>query len=253
MGRNRPKMISLLLIRVSAILLFVLFLLHAGFRQALLSALFPAAQEVLYPRASLPVLFGEHLMLVGASGSLALIAGVLLGISVTRPRGREFLQPVQDLTALAQTFPPVAVLSLAVPAIGFGFPPAFLALFLYSILPVLSNTVSGLREVPDEIKEASRGMGMTPLQILLKIELPLALPVIIAGARTSLILNIGTATTGAVIGAGGLGVPIVSGLVRDNTAFVMEGAVAAAGTALLVDYLFEGLLRNTKNYLREKS
>jgi osmoprotectant transport system permease protein len=172
---------------------------------------------------------------------------------VTRSRGREFLQPVQDLTALAQTFPPVAVLSLAVPAIGFGFPPAFLALFLYSILPVLSNTVSGLREVPATVKEASIGMGMTPAQVLWRIELPLALPVILAGARTSLIINIGTATTGAVIGAGGLGVPIVSGLVRDNTAFVMEGAVAAAGTALLLDHLFEKILERTQNFLAEES
>jgi osmoprotectant transport system permease protein len=250
--RDRPKKILILLLRFAAVCAFLLFLLHPSFREILLRMMFPGSAEVLYPRAALPSLFGEHLLLVAASGSLALLTGVLLGIAVTRPRGREFLQPVQDLTALAQTFPPVAVLSLAVPAIGFGFPPAFLALFLYSILPVLSNTVSGLREVPEMIKEASVGMGMTPLQVLVKIELPLALPVILAGARTSLILNIGTATTGAVIGAGGLGVPIVSGLVRDNTAFVVEGAVAAAGTALLVDYLFEGFLRNTKNYLAEQ-
>jgi osmoprotectant transport system permease protein len=88
--------------------------------------------------------------------------------------------------------------------------------------------------------------------VLLKIELPLALPVILAGARTSLILNIGTATTGAVIGAGGLGVPIVSGLVRNNTAFVVEGAVAAAGTALLVDHLFDRFLRGRENHLQSE-
>jgi osmoprotectant transport system permease protein len=240
------------ILRLAGTLFFLLFLFSASFREALLRRLFPATQEVLYPRASLPVLFGEHLLLVAASGSLALIVGLLLGIAVTRPRGREFLQPVQDLTALAQTFPPVAVLSLAVPAIGFGFPPAFLALFLYSILPVLSNTVSGLRQVPETVKEASVGVGMTPLQVLLKIELPLALPVILAGARTSLILNIGTATTGAVIGAGGLGVPIVSGLVRNNTAFVVEGAVAAAGTALLVDHLFDRFLRGRENHLQSE-
>ncbi len=237
------------LLRLGAAGLFFLFLLLPSFRGSLLATLFPNTDEILYPRASLPTLFVEHLGLVAASASLAILVGLLLGIAVTRPRGREFLQPIQDLTALAQTFPPVAVLSLAVPIIGFGFPPAFLALFLYSILPVLGNTVSGLREVPEKVKEASVGMGMTPLQVLLKIELPLALPVIIAGARTSLILNIGTATTGAVIGAGGLGVPIVSGLVRDNTSFVMEGAVAAAGTALLVDHFFELILKRTQNHL----
>ena len=238
-----------LMLRLTAAGLFFLFLLSPSFRASLLRALFPNTEEILYPRAALPSLFLEHLGLVAASASLAILVGLLLGIAVTRPRGREFLQPIQDLTALAQTFPPVAVLSLAVPAIGFGFPPAFLALFLYSILPVLGNTVSGLREVPEKVKEASVGMGMTPLQVLLKIELPLALPVILAGARTSLILNIGTATTGAVIGAGGLGVPIVSGLVRDNTSFVLEGAVAAAGTALLVDHFFELLLTRTHNHL----
>ncbi|MFO7730031.1 MAG: ABC transporter permease [Spirochaetia bacterium] len=221
------------------VLVYLLYVALPTLQYSVLSPLFPHLQEILYPRASLLRLFGEHLLLVLLSGMSAFVTGIFLGIGVTRPWGREFLQPVQDLTALLQTFPPVAVLTLAVPAVGFGFTPAYLALFIYSILPIVRNTITGLLSVPQPLKEAARGMGMTPLQVLIKAELPQAFPAILTGTRISIIINIGTATIGGVIGAGGLGVAIVAGLVRDNTAFVLQGAIAAAGLAFLADYLFE--------------
>ncbi|MFO8063647.1 MAG: ABC transporter permease, partial [Spirochaetia bacterium] len=131
--------------------------------------------------------------------------------------------------------------ALAVPALGFGFKPTVAALFIYSILPVLNNTISGMEGIPRHLTDASRGIGMTRLQILFLSEFPLAARVIAAGVRTSVIINVGTATVGAVIGAGGLGVVIIGGLVRDNVAFVFSGAMTAALLALIIDWLFSRL------------
>lgn len=244
MGRIRwealvSKIMKKRLIPALLVILYLLFIVSSELQQSLLSSLFPSIQEHIYPRASLLRLLSEHLMLVFLSGFCAFITGLVLGIFVTRPYGREFLTPVQDLSALIQTFPPVAVLTLAVPAVGFGFFPAFIALYLYSILPIVRNTITGLLSVSSTMKEAATAMGMTPFQVLVKVELPQAFPAILAGTRISLIINIGTSTIGGVIGAGGLGVVIVAGLVRDNVAFVLQGAVAAAGLALLADTLFE--------------
>jgi osmoprotectant transport system permease protein len=192
-----------------------------------LGALFPSERELLYPRAGLPALFGEHLLLVIVSSGAAALVGTVLGISVTRPSGRDFLPVASDLSSFAQTIPPVAVLALAVPFIGFGLKPALLALFLYSVLPVLRNTIAGLESVPAHVLEAAEGMGMTRGQALRRVELPLAFRVIMAGIRTSV----------AFAGAGGFGSPIVAGLVRENPAFVLEGAVSAALLAFFLDQL----------------
>jgi len=214
------------------------FVFHEPTRYVVLRTLFPDQAELIYLRVSLPELLRQHLVLVVVSSLLATAVGLTLGVFVTRKVGREFLPLAQDLSSLAQTFPPVAVLALAVPILGFGFQPTVAALFAYSILPIMNNTVSGLRSVDDAVIEASIGQGMTPRQLLFMTELPLAARVIVAGIRTSIIINIGTATIGATIGAGGLGVVIVAGLVRNNVAFVLTGALAAAGVALLTDALF---------------
>jgi osmoprotectant transport system permease protein len=202
---------------------------------------FPDAPEVIYDRASLLSLIGEHLVLVTVSTFGATILGLLIGIGVTRRAGRAFLPLAQDASSLAQTFPPVAVLALAVPILGFGFTPTVAALFIYSILPVVKNTIAGLEAVPGNLLEASTGMGMRPVERLLRTELPLAARVILAGVRTSVVLNVGTATIGATIGAGGLGRIIIAGLVRDNPAWILTGALAAAVLALLADWLFARL------------
>lgn len=203
-----------------------------------LGVLFPSYTDLLYPRATTLQMAGEHLLLVFLSAILSVAAGLLGGIAVTRSAGRDFLPLMEDLSSLMQTFPPVAVLALAVPLVGFGFKPALIALFLYSILPVLNNTVTGLDEVSEDILDAARGTGMSPFQVLTSVELPLAFPVIMSGIRTSVTINVGTATLGSVVGAGGLGAPIVSGLVRNNNAFVFQGAFATAVLALTIDRFF---------------
>lgn len=235
------------------ILLYLIFLTMPIFQESILAFLLPWLQEHVYPRASLLLLFGEHLVLVLLSSAGAFATGLLIGTAVTRPWGRDFLQPVQDLSALIQTFPPVAVLTLAVPAVGFGFVPAFIALYLYSIMPIVRNTITGLLSVSPSLKNAASGMGMTPLQILMKVELPIAFPTILAGTRIAVVVNIGTSTIGGVIGAGGLGVVIVAGLVRDNVSFVLQGAIAAAGLAFLADYLFELWSGNLAVHLSRRS
>lgn len=216
---------------------FVFLVMDMGLWKAALHFLFPATDQILYPGAPLSVLVAEHVELVAISSFLALAIGIPLGVFVTRESGRDFRNVTNDLTSLGQTVPPVAVLVLAVPLLGFGFKPTVFALFLYSVLPIVRNTVAGLEAVPSDIVEAARGMGMTPPQILFRVELPLAVRVIMAGIRISVVINIGTATVGAVIGAGGLGAPIIAGLVNENPSFVLEGAAAAGFLALLFDQI----------------
>jgi len=216
---------------------FLVVIANMGWWQAALHYLFPDAATVLHPRADLAVLVWEHIQLVGISSGITIIIGIPLGIWVTRPSGRDFLPLVTDIVSFGQTFPPVAVLALAVPVLGFGLVPTVVALFLYGLLPVVRNTIAGLRAVPLYLLDAAYGMGMGRFQALYRVEIPLAAPVIIAGVRISVIINIGTAMIGAVIGAGGLGSPIVAGLVRDNLAFIIEGALPAAMLALLADQL----------------
>ncbi|HEB32535.1 MAG TPA: ABC transporter permease [Spirochaetes bacterium] len=236
-GLNRKKVFFNAVYLFFLIAFFFLIISRMDFWETFLKLIFPGEPVVIYPRANLLELLKEHVLLVLSSSGAAVIIGVLFGIFVTRPAGKEYLNIVNDISSLAQTIPPVAVLALAIPFIGFGFKPTVLALFLYSILPVIRNTISGLDSVPRELLGAAYGMGMTRLQILLKIEIPLSLKVIMAGIRTSVVINVGTATVGAVAGAGGLGTPIISGLVRENPAFVLEGAISAALLAFVLDQI----------------
>ncbi|MFC1873073.1 ABC transporter permease [Chloroflexota bacterium] len=209
--------------------------------ETVLRFLFPGESRVLHPRADLLVLVGEHLALVSISSFITVLVGIPVGIWVTRQNGREFLPIVTDLTSFGQTFPPVAVLALAVPILGFGLVPTVVALFLYGLLPVVRNTITGLKAVPQSVIDAAYGMGMSRAQTLFKVEIPMAARVILAGVRISVIINFGTAMVGAVIGAGGLGSPIIAGLVQDNLAFILEGAVPAAMLALLADQLLANI------------
>ena len=215
--------------------LFFVIIANMGWWESVLRALFPDESQVLHPRGDLLTLVLQHIELVAISSSLTILVAVPLGIWVTRPSGRPFLSIVTTVTNFGQTFPPVAVLALAVPIMGFGLVPTVVALFLYGLLPVVRNTVAGLGAVSPALTDAAHGLGMSRWQTLLKVELPLSARVIIAGIRISVIINIGTAMIGAVIGAGGLGSPIVAGLVQNNTAFILEGAVPAAMLAILAD------------------
>jgi osmoprotectant transport system permease protein len=208
-----------------------------------LGLLFHSEASLLYPRATLAELVGEHARLVGISSGLAVLVGIPLGVWVTRPAGQDFRLAVDDLGSLAQSFPPVAVLALAVPVLGFGAPPTLVALTLFSILPIVRNTVRGLEGVPEGIREAARGLGMSPSQVLWRVELPLSLSVILAGVRIAVVVDIGTATIGAVAGAGGLGRPIMAGLTNERPAYVVEGAVVAALLAYAVDLVLSSVER----------
>jgi len=208
---------------------------YEPFWRTLLEYFFPDQGQVLHPQASLLVFVWQHLQLIALSSLLSITLGVSLGVWVTRESGRSFLFLANDFTSFGQTFPPVAVLALAVPALGFGFWPTVVALFLYGLLPIARNTIAGINSVPPATLDAACGMGMGSLRILGLIELPLAARFIIAGIRVSVVINIGTAMIGAIIGAGGLGIPIVAGLVQNNLAFVLEGAIPAALMAILAD------------------
>jgi osmoprotectant transport system permease protein len=195
------------------------------------------AETVLYLRSSFAKLALQHFTLVASSGVLAITAGLGLGIFVTRSFGRQFLPVVNTIASLGQTIPPVAVLALSVPAVGFGAKPTIIALFCYGVFPIVRNTITGIESVPQDVKDAAKGLGMSKTDILKKIELPLSMGVIMAGVRTSVIINIGTATIGATIGAGGFGAPIISGLINNNFFYVLEGGVCVGLMAVMTDML----------------
>nr|WP_273543324.1 ABC transporter permease [Halomonas profundi] len=209
----------------------------------------PDARQVIYSRAEFYVLLGRHLFVVGIAALVTISVGVSAGIAVTRKRGSDFLPLVGQVASLGQTFPPVAVLALAVPVLGFGTLPIIVALMLYGLLPIVRNTLTGLQEVDAELITAAHAMGMTPLQILRHVELPLAAPVILAGIRTSVTINIATAALGATVGASNLGDPIISGIVNGNMAYIVQGALTIALLALSVDSLFEVLQRQLRSRL----
>lgn len=197
--------------------------------------LFPSLPVVLFSSATLAELVIQHLQIVLTSSAFTIALGIPLGIWVTRESGRDFRELVSATADLAQTFPPIAVLALVLPALGFGPAPAIVALSLYGLFPVVSGTVAGIDAVPRAVLEAARGMGMGRWEILRRVELPLAARVIMGGVRTSVIINIGTATVAAAAGAGGLGSPIISGINTQNGALLLEGAAAAAMLAVLAD------------------
>lgn len=225
------------------IALFIALLIVLPYSAPLFSTLFPALPRPLYQQQSFWSLTLAHLSLVGISSLVATAIGVGAGVLVTRPAGREFRPLVETIAAMGQTFPPVAVLAVAVPVMGFGREPAIIALILYGILPVLQGTLAGLGAVPASVLEVAKGMGMNPWQRLRKVELPLAAPVMLAGIRTSAIVNIGTATIASTVGANTLGTPIIIGLSGFNTAYVIQGALLVALAAIVIDRAFERLMR----------
>jgi len=205
--------------------------------------MFPAQERPVYLQETFTELLWQHCKLVGLSSLCAIAAGSLMGIWVTRAMGRQFRPMVDSLAAMGQTFPPVAVLAVAVPLVGFGELPALLALALYGVLPVLQGTVAGLQAVPQPMRQVACGMGMSPLQAFWHLEVPLALPVWLAGVRTSVIINIGTAAIASTVGAKTLGSPIIVGLSGFNTAYVLQGALLVGLLAIVTDMAFERLAR----------
>jgi osmoprotectant transport system permease protein len=229
-------------------LLFAALLLKMDALRPVFRWAFPQARPVIYDRASFFALFLSHLELVATASLGASLVGVGLAIFVTRPAGSQFRTMVDTLAAIGQTFPPVAILAIAVPLIGFGARPTVIALFVYGLLPIIANAVAGLEGVPRDVHEAALGMGLSARQRLFAVELPLAAPLILAGVRVSVTIAIGTATIGSTVGALTLGTPIFDGLVADNLPFVIEGAVLVALFAILTDMLFARLDRRLRRH-----
>ena len=175
----------------------------------------------------------RHLVLVIISLAAAALLAIPAGLMLVRVAGGA--EGVIRTIGLIQTIPSLALLAFMIPALGIGVVPAVFALFLYSLFPILRNTYTGVRDANPAAVDAARALGMTPAQLLRHVRLPLAAPVIMAGLRTAAVINVGTATIAAFIGAGGLGDPIVAGLALSDTRMILSGAVPAAALALLVD------------------
>ena len=180
----------------------------------------------------------RHLQLVGVSTVVVVALAVPLGVLATRPSLRRLVPLIVGLGNIAQGVPSLGVVVLfAVSLSSIGFRPAVFALVLYAFLPILRNTIVGLQQVDLFVVESARGMGMSRLAVLRRIELPLAVPVVLAGVRTAAVINVGTATIAALINAGGLGETIYQGLVLNRVTATVVGALLAGVLALLIDHL----------------
>ena len=188
----------------------------------------------IYNQGSLLTLTMAHLGLVAVASLTSALMALALGIFVTRPAGHEFLPLSRALVNIGQVFPPVAVLAIAVPLVGFGTTPTLIALVLYGLLPIFENTITGLNEVSPVVLDAARGMGLSRRQRFAEVEWPLALPVILSGIRLSVVINMGTATIGSTVAAKGLGEVIIAGLQSSNTAFVLQGGLIVGLLAVLI-------------------
>ena len=185
-------------------------------------------------RAGLARLAGRHLLLVAVSVLAAAAVAVPLGVLLGRARAHAAEGTVRAV-GLLQTIPGIALLAFMIPLLGIGMVPALVALFLYSLYPIVRNTYTGVRDAGPDACEAARALGMSPGQVLRHVRLPLAAPAIMAGVRTSAVIAVGTATLAAFIGAGGLGDPIVAGLALSDTRMILSGAIPAALLALAID------------------
>ena len=216
--------------------------------EPLFAAAFPALDRPLYEQETFAALLGAHVAIVALSSAVSVVVGVAAGLFVTRAAGREFRPLVETVVAIGQTVPPVAVLAIAAPLIGFGELPALIALALYGLLPIVRGTIAGVESVPDAVREAAAGLGLSGWQRLWRAELPLALPVLLAGVRSSVIINIGTAAIASTVGAKTLGSPIIVGLAGFNTAYVIQGALVVGLLAITTDLLFERIGRRLERW-----
>jgi len=223
-----------LLLRLAAFGVLVAFLVMPQRFAPVFEPLTEYGAPPIYDQGSLLSLALAHLGTVFLAAAASTVVAVGLGIFVTRPSGAAFLPLSRTLVNVGQTFPPVAVLAIAVPLVGFGQTPTLIALFAYGLLPIFENTISGLQSCPPAVAEAARGMGMSARERLLSVELPLAMPLILEGVRLSLVINVGTATIGSTVAAKGLGEVIIAGLLSNNTAFILQGGLVTGLMAMLL-------------------
>jgi osmoprotectant transport system permease protein len=239
-SRGRPVTHWLTVAGLAAITLWMTFD-TAGFER-LLRVLVPSEETVIYPTKPLSTLMAEQLYLVAVASVLALLIGGLLGgIALTRV-GRPFRDLIVSTGSLAQTIPTVAIMTLLIPATGYGAEPVIIALVLYGILPIILNVIAGIDGVQPDALDAAVGVGMSARQRFFAVQLPLAMPVILGGIKNMVVINVSAATIGAVVAAGGLGMPILAGFSDYNNAYIIQGALPAITLALF----FDRLLTNPK-------
>lgn len=190
----------------------------------------------------------EHIGLTGVALTIAILIGLPLGIVLTR--FKRLATGVLGIVGVVQTVPSVALLGFMIPLLGIGAVPAIVALFLYALLPIVRNTYAGIDGVDPDIVEAAKGMGMSNLQILVKVELPLSVPVIFAGIRTATVINVGIATLCALIASGGLGTFIFRGIALNNINMILAGAIPAALLALFLDGVLGLLQRHVRRIIK---
>ena len=188
-------------------------------------------------------LLGPHLYLVAVSGGIAIVAGVAAGIVLSRPRFRDHAEAAMQAINIGNTVPTLAVLALAMSVLGIGSTAAIVALAVHSVLPIARNTFAGITAVPAATIEAAAGMGMTEGQILRRVEIPNALPAILAGVRTAMVINAGTAPLAFLIGGGGLGELIFAGIDLFDPAMMLAGAIPSSQLAIALGSLVGGLAK----------
>ena len=192
--------------------------------------------SILQHRGDVLYLIRQHMLLAAVSGALAIAIGIPIGILITRGRFRAIGTILAQIVNLGSTIPTLAILALAMTFLGLGAPSAIFGLTALTLLPIVLNTVAGLQAVPRHLIEAGRGMGMRPGQILWQVELPNALYVILAGIRTALAIDVGTVPLAFLIGGGGLGELIFSGIDLMEPGMLLAGAIPTALLAILVDF-----------------
>lgn len=213
-------------------LAFVLVFASGAFAYA--SGLLP---EILDRWDDIAYLGQQHIMLVLISAGLAVTVGVPLGILLTRRRFKRYADILLQLLNIGATVPTLAVLALSMSFLGIGNVPAIFGLFVLTLLPIVSNTLAGVRAVPAHLLEAARGMGMSPERTLWQVELPNALFVIYAGVRTAVAINVGTVPLAFLIGGGGLGELIFTGIALNEFGIMLAGAIPTALLAILADFI----------------
>ncbi|MBY4677541.1 ABC transporter permease [Marinobacterium arenosum] len=215
--------------------LILMFLIGAELQQdGFIDEMLSYQEDVIY-------LAWQHIELVALSGSIAILIAIPLGILLSRPRLAHIAETAMQGLNIGTTVPTLAILALSMSLLGIGTLPAVFGLCIASLLPIVRNTYTGLREVPAHLKEAASGIGMTANQMLLKVELPNALFVIFAGIRIALAVNVGTAPLAFLIGGGGLGELIFTGIDLDEPYMMLAGAIPTALMAILVDILIAAL------------
>ncbi len=222
------------------LLLFIAFILVVenfnGIAQ-ILSPIIPQ-KEIFVERTTLREAAIKHISIVALSSLLSILIAMIMAMTAKLTESKELREFLFDIATIGQTIPTVAVIAIIVPLAGYGAKPVLIAMLVYGILPVFRNAVEGFNVIPEDVGEAAKALGLSKMQTLFFVEIPLAMPAIIAGVRTSVIINISVATIGATIGASGFGTFIVNGMRSNDTMMILKGAIPVSLLALAVDSLF---------------